>query len=96
VGTRIAMVMEPMLDQKLRNVSLGDTMKSNLELPQQYGASVPRELLLMVKQLLYFERYAKALAPDYVMARDIFLIKNIFPDAVANTAADLGVELPAD
>jgi len=96
VGVRIAMVMEPMLDQKLGHVSLGDTMKSNLDLAQQYGASVPRELLLIVKQLLYFERYAKALAPEYVMARDIFLIKNIFPDAVAKKAADLGVELPGD
>jgi predicted unusual protein kinase regulating ubiquinone biosynthesis (AarF/ABC1/UbiB family)/predicted transcriptional regulator len=96
VGMRIAMVMEPMLDQKLGNVSLGDTMKANLELAQEYGASVPRELLLIVKQLLYFERYAKALAPDYVMARDVFLIQNIFPDAVAKKAADLGIELPAD
>ena len=43
---------------------------------------------------MYFERYAKVLAPDYVMIRDIFLVQNLFPDAVAAKAADEGITLP--
>ena len=93
-GPQIAMVMEPMLNQGLGAVSLGETLKSNMELAEQFGATTPRELVLISKQLLYFERYAKVLAPDYVLARDIYLLRNIFPDEVARVAAERGVTLP--
>jgi predicted unusual protein kinase regulating ubiquinone biosynthesis (AarF/ABC1/UbiB family) len=69
-------------------------MKQNLDLANQFGATAPRELVLITKQLLYFERYAKALAPDYNMARDIYLLRNIFPEAVAAKAAELGISFP--
>lgn len=93
-GPAIAMVMEPMLTQSLGSVSLGEQLKANLELADQFGATVPRELVLTAKQLLYFERYSKTLAPDYVMARDLYLLKNVFPEDVAKAAADRGITLP--
>jgi predicted unusual protein kinase regulating ubiquinone biosynthesis (AarF/ABC1/UbiB family) len=93
-GPAIAMVMEPVLTQGIANISLGDQLKSNMELAQQFGATIPRELMLTSKQLLYFERYATVLAPDYVMARDLYLLKNIFPTEVAEAAARRGVTLP--
>ena len=93
-GPAIAMVMEPMLSKGIGSVSLGEQLKANLELANQYGATAPRELVLVSKQLLYFERYSKTLAPDYVLARDLYLLKNIFPDEVAKAAAQRGVTLP--
>lgn len=93
-GPAIAMVMEPMLSQSLGSVSLGETLKSNMELAEQFGARVPRELMLVAKQLLYFERYAKSLAPDYVMARDLYLIRNVFPEAVVQACEERGLTLP--
>lgn len=93
-GPAIAMVMEPMLSQGIGSVSLGEQLKANMDLAETYGASLPRELVLISKQLLYFERYSKVLAPDYVMARDLYLLKNIFPDDVARVAAERGVTLP--
>jgi predicted unusual protein kinase regulating ubiquinone biosynthesis (AarF/ABC1/UbiB family) len=93
-GPAIAMVMEPLLSKGIGSVSLGDQLKSNMDLAEQYGATVPRELVLISKQLLYFERYSKVLAPDYVLARDVYLLKNIFPDVVAKTAAERGITLP--
>lgn len=93
-GPQIAMVMEPMLNQGIGSVSLGETLKSNMELAEQFGATTPRELVLISKQLLYFERYSRVLAPDYVLARDIFLLKNIFPAEVAQVAAERGITLP--
>ena len=65
-----------------------------MELAKQFGATAPEELVLVTKQLLYFERYARVLAPDYVLARDLYLLKNIFPDAVAEAAAERGISLP--
>jgi predicted unusual protein kinase regulating ubiquinone biosynthesis (AarF/ABC1/UbiB family) len=93
-GPAIAMVMEPMLVQGIGGVKLGDQLKANIELAEQFGVTTPRELVLISKQLLYFERYAHRLAPDYVLARDLFLLQNIFPEAVAAAAAERGVELP--
>jgi predicted unusual protein kinase regulating ubiquinone biosynthesis (AarF/ABC1/UbiB family) len=93
-GPAIAMVMEPMLTQGIGEVSLGDQLKLNLDLAKQYGATAPKELLLVSKQLMYFERYAKTLAPNYVLARDLFLLKNVFPEAVAEAARERGVVLP--
>ena len=93
-GPAIAMVMEPMLTQGVASMSLGDQLKANLELAKQYGATAPKELLLVSKQLMYFERYARTLAPDYVLARDLFILKNVFPEVVAETAASRGLTLP--
>jgi predicted unusual protein kinase regulating ubiquinone biosynthesis (AarF/ABC1/UbiB family) len=93
-GPQMAMILEPLLTQGIGAVSLGETLKSNLELAQQFGAVTPRELVLVSKQLLYFERYAKVLAPDYVLARDLFLVRNVFPDDVARLVAERGLSLP--
>jgi predicted unusual protein kinase regulating ubiquinone biosynthesis (AarF/ABC1/UbiB family) len=96
VAAQIKLVMDPLLDVKMGDVSLGELMKQNLQLAEQFGATSPRELVLVTKQLLYFERYAKELAPNYNMARDLFLVKNVFPDAVAAKAAAEGIEFPED
>lgn len=93
-GPAIAMVVEPLLNQGIGQMSLGEQLKANLELATTYGATAPRELVLVSKQLLYFERYARHLAPDYVLARDLFLVRNIFPDDVARVAAERGIDLP--
>lgn len=93
-GPALASVLEPILSQPVGTVSLGETLQSNLQMAETFGGRVPRELSLVAKQLLYFERYAKTLAPDYVLARDLYLLKNIFPDEVAKAAADRGITLP--
>ena len=96
VAGRLKLLLDPMFDMKLGDVSLASLMKQQLDLQQEYGARSPRELVLVTKQLMYFERYAKRLAPDYNMARDVFLVKNVFPDEVAKACADRGIELPDD
>jgi predicted unusual protein kinase regulating ubiquinone biosynthesis (AarF/ABC1/UbiB family) len=86
--------MEPLMGQGLGGVTLGETLKANMDLAKEHGSTTPRELVLVFKQFLYFERYARVLAPDYVLARDVYLLKNIFPDEVAKVAAERGIELP--
>jgi predicted unusual protein kinase regulating ubiquinone biosynthesis (AarF/ABC1/UbiB family) len=94
VGLVIKATMEPMLDRSIGETSIGELMKQNITLAEQFGAKAPRELVLTSKQLLYFERYSKELAPDYNMARDLYLIRNVFPDDVARRVAELGTQLP--
>jgi len=94
IAEQIKMVMEPMLSMTIGEVSLGEIMKQQLDMAEQFGAQSPKELVLVTKQLMYFERYAKVLAPDYVMIRDIFLVQNLFPEAVAKKASEDGLTLP--
>ena len=49
---------------------------------------------MIIKQLLYFERYSKEFAPDWPMFRDLYLMRNVFPDAVAARVAAGDVALP--
>lgn len=94
VGTRLQMVFGPMLDLGVASVSLAEVFKGIVQMMDGFGVESPQELVLVTKQLLYFERYAKELAPDWALARDIYLVKNVFPDEVAKKAADEGIELP--
>jgi predicted unusual protein kinase regulating ubiquinone biosynthesis (AarF/ABC1/UbiB family) len=94
VAARLKLLLDPMFDMKLGDVSLASIMKQQLDLQQEYGARAARELVLVTKQLMYFERYAKRLAPDYNMARDLYLVSNVFPDEVAKAVADRGTVFP--
>ncbi|OWY62218.1 hypothetical protein B7486_59625 [cyanobacterium TDX16] len=80
VGPVLAAVIGPLVDQDLAELSLAETLRSAVEVFESFGATVPTELVLVLKQLLYFERYAKDLAPGWVIARDATLTTNL-PDA---------------
>jgi predicted unusual protein kinase regulating ubiquinone biosynthesis (AarF/ABC1/UbiB family) len=94
VGLRLQMVFGPMLDLGVAEVSLAEVFKGIVSMMDGFGVASPQELVLVTKQLIYFERYARELAPDWALARDLYLVKNIFPDEVAKKAADEGIELP--
>ncbi|MEO7427830.1 MAG: AarF/UbiB family protein [Acidimicrobiales bacterium] len=94
VAMRLQVVFGPMLDLGVGDVSLAEVFRGIVMMMDGLGVESPQELVLVTKQLLYFERYARELAPGWAMARDLYLVKNIFPDEVAKKAADEGIELP--
>jgi predicted unusual protein kinase regulating ubiquinone biosynthesis (AarF/ABC1/UbiB family) len=94
VAGRLAMVFGPMLDLGVASVSLAEVFKGIVSMMDGFGVESPQELVLVTKQLLYFERYARELAPEWALARDLYLVKNIFPEEAAKKAADEGIELP--
>ena len=96
VAARLKLVLDPMFDMAIGEVSLAALLRQQVELQREYGARAARELVLVSKQLMYFERYAKELAPAYNMARDLFLVQNVFPEAVAAACAERGIRLPDD
>ena len=96
VAARLKSVLDPMFDLAIGEVSLAELLRQQVELQREYGARAARELVLVSKQLMYFERYAKELAPAYNMARDLYLLQNVFPEAVAEACAARGVTLPGD
>jgi predicted unusual protein kinase regulating ubiquinone biosynthesis (AarF/ABC1/UbiB family) len=96
VAARLRAVVEPMLDLRLGEASLAEVLHQQLELQREYRVRAIRELMLVSKQLMYFERYAKELAPDYNMGRDLFLVQNIFPAEVARLCEERDIALPDD
>jgi predicted unusual protein kinase regulating ubiquinone biosynthesis (AarF/ABC1/UbiB family) len=96
VAARLKAVLDPMFDLAIGEVSLAQLLRQQVDLQREYGARAARELVLVSKQLMYFERYAKELAPSYNMARDLYLLQNVFPEAVAAACAERGVTLPDD
>ena len=96
VGMRMQLVFGPAVAAPLLEVSLGTVLKDVVGLMDQYsgGAGTPKELLLIIKQLLYFERYAAELAPDWIIAKDLYLVRNLFPAEVAERVRAEGIRLP--
>jgi predicted unusual protein kinase regulating ubiquinone biosynthesis (AarF/ABC1/UbiB family) len=94
LGLMAAATYRPLLDQTLGETSVGQLFKQSMSMVEAAGVSVPKEMVLVSKQLLYIERYTKLLAPGYQLAKDHYQIQNIFPDAVANRTAESGIEFP--
>ncbi|WP_078327289.1 ABC1 kinase family protein [Mycobacteroides salmoniphilum] len=60
----------PLQSAKLSAISYGQLGKQLAAMAKQYDVRLPRELVLISKQLLYVERYMKLLAPDWALLSD--------------------------
>ncbi|MGC0366145.1 putative unusual protein kinase regulating ubiquinone biosynthesis (AarF/ABC1/UbiB family) [Rhodococcus sp. 27YEA15] len=94
LGLQVAGALAPILGRDLGELRLSALIMALVHLGKQWGVASPEELVLFGKQLGYFERYATALAPGWVIGQDLYLFKNIFPDAVKAKAEELGIKLP--
>lgn len=81
LGQMLSMVFEPIMASRMEDLQFADLFQQSLQLSEQMGdISAPEELNLLGKQFLYFERYVKGIAPDYLLVHDPFIIKNVFPE----------------
>lgn len=74
----IAEIVEPILGKPLSEISYGQVLVDIVRIGTRYEVRLPRELVLVAKQLLYFERYAKLMAPDWNILNDPDLIGFLF------------------
>src|SRR5579884_3676851 len=77
----ISELVTPILDQPLSQISYGEILIDIIRIGTRYQVRLPRELVLVAKQLLYFERYAKLLAPNWTILDDPELINFLFETA---------------
>jgi ubiquinone biosynthesis protein len=70
-------LLEPLATKPLAEISYGELLGHILRVATSYHVVLPRELVLVVKQLLYFERYAKELAPDYKILADPSILGHV-------------------
>ena len=76
----IAAIVEPILGRPLSEISYGEVLIDIVRVGTRYDVRLPRELVLVAKQLLYFERYAKLMAPDWAILADPELLSFLFSD----------------
>lgn len=74
----IAEIVEPILGKPLSEISYGEVLIDIVRIGTRYEVRLPRELVLVAKQMLYFERYAKLMAPDWNILNDPDLIGFLF------------------
>ncbi|CAN5524478.1 hypothetical protein BH20ACT2_BH20ACT2_25800 [soil metagenome] len=79
-GAFLAALLGPLFDQSIEELGLGNVLLTTIKIFEDLGAIVPTEMVLILKQLVYFERYAKELAPDWLIGRDPFLCTNLSLD----------------
>jgi predicted unusual protein kinase regulating ubiquinone biosynthesis (AarF/ABC1/UbiB family) len=63
-------LVAPLVERPIGEVVYAEVLDALLQVAGRHHIRLPRELVAIVKQLVYFERYAKDLAPDYVMYDD--------------------------
>jgi predicted unusual protein kinase regulating ubiquinone biosynthesis (AarF/ABC1/UbiB family) len=60
----------PMLEGEASAVKYADIIPATMRTAIRHGLRLPRDFVLVVKQMLYFDRYAKILAPSLNVFRD--------------------------
>ncbi|HLK39999.1 MAG TPA: AarF/ABC1/UbiB kinase family protein, partial [Polyangiaceae bacterium] len=64
-------------------IKYADILPTILETGVRHGLRMPREFVLLVKQMLYFDRYAKLLAPNLNVFRDPRIVSGLMADVMA-------------
>jgi aarF domain-containing kinase len=87
-------VYSPLLTKSLGDIHYEEMLPEITALAYRYGISLPSEFLLILKQLLFFDRYAKVAAPDLNVFSDIGLVDFLFTPLAAQSGLDFNVLMP--
>ena len=86
----IAEIVEPILGKPLSEISYGQVLVDIVRIGTKYEVRLPREMVLVAKQMLYFERYAKLMAPDWNILNDPDLIGFLFEGLETHSVGEDG------
>jgi predicted unusual protein kinase regulating ubiquinone biosynthesis (AarF/ABC1/UbiB family) len=79
----------PVLEMNLADIKYDDLLPSVMRGALKYNVRLPREFILILKQLLYFERYSKLTAPNLNVFTDLYLIDFLFSPLAARYGIDI-------
>ncbi|HMU40458.1 MAG TPA: AarF/UbiB family protein [Pseudomonadota bacterium] len=74
---------QPFLRGSLSGIDYSEVITNLLKVAQRHGAHMPSEFVLITRQLLYFDRYAKLLAPSLNLFADPRLLLTVGAEVVA-------------
>jgi predicted unusual protein kinase regulating ubiquinone biosynthesis (AarF/ABC1/UbiB family) len=76
----LAEAYQPMMENELAAVKYADVIPAIMRTAVRHGLRMPRDFVLVVKQMLYFDRYAKVLAPNLNVFRDPRIVAALMSD----------------
>jgi aarF domain-containing kinase len=82
LGKELAAAYEPILGGQGTPAKYADVIPMILRAGVKHGLRMPRDFVLVVKQMLYFDRYAKLLAPDLDVFRDPRIVSALIEDVL--------------
>jgi aarF domain-containing kinase len=82
LASDLAAAYEPMLSNELSAVKYADIIPTVMRTAVRHGMRMPRDFVLVVKQMLYFDRYAKLLAPNLNVFRDPRIVSGLMEDVM--------------
>jgi aarF domain-containing kinase len=86
----LAVAYEPMLAGGLAAIKYADLIPAILRTSVKHGMRMPRDFVLVTKQMLYFDRYAKLLAPDLNVFRDPRIVSALAMDVMTAKLQGVG------
>lgn len=85
----------PLLKLSFGELSYGDLIKRIHVVARTHRMTLPKEFVLITKQMLYFDRYAKLLAPELNVFADPRLFATLSSDVARVRAERAATEAPA-
>ncbi len=87
LGRDLAAAYEPLLSSAVDAIKYADVLPAILRTAEKHAMSLPRDFVLITKQMLYFDRYARTLAPKLNVFRDPRLVTPLAIDVLMATHA---------
>jgi aarF domain-containing kinase len=78
----LAAAYTPMLSNEAAAIKYADVIPAIMRTAVRHGLRMPRDFVLVVKQMLYFDRYAKVLAPNLNVFRDPRIVTALMSDVM--------------
>jgi len=90
----LAKVYGPLIEMNLADLKYEEVLPAITALAFRYGIRLPSEFLLILKQLLFFDRYAKLMAPKLNVFSDFGLVDFLFGPLALKSGLDFNKIMP--
>jgi len=90
----LARVYSPLIEKNLADIKYEEVLPDITAMAYRYGIRLPSEFLLILKQLLFFDRYAKLMAPNLNVFSDWHLVDFLFGPLAVKSGLDFNVLFP--
>lgn len=87
-------VYAPLLNKAMGEIHYEDILPEATRVGYRYGVTLPREFLLILKQLVFFDRYAKLAAPQLNVFSDFYLVDFLFEPEAMQAGLDFNQLMP--
>lgn len=90
----LARVYAPLVEKSIGDIKYEEILPEVTQIAFKWGIRLPSEFLLILKQLLFFDRYAKITAPELNVFSDFYLVDFMFTPAAMKKGLDFNKLMP--